>query len=122
VLNLVDGIRFNNSTFRSGPNQYLAYIEPATASVVETVLGPAGAQYGSDSLGGLIQVRTPALNFADQLRPAGDFSAWAASADLSRGADARFGMTAARWAFLLGGSIAYHDDMRPGGGDDSRDV
>jgi outer membrane receptor protein involved in Fe transport len=122
VLNLMDGVRFNNSTFRSGPNQYLAYIAPATASVVETVLGPAGAQYGSDSLGGAVHVRTAPLSFADRLRPIGDVSAWAASADLSRGFDARAGMTAAKWAWLVGGSIAYHDDLRPGGGADSRDV
>lgn len=122
VLNLVDGVRFNNSTFRSGPNQYLGFVDPAAVQTVEAVLGPAGAQYGSDALGGAIHVRTPQLKLADRLRPTGDMSVWGASADLSRGANARLGMTSARWAFDLGGSIAGHDDLRPGGGDDSRDV
>ena len=59
VLNLIDGVRFNNSTFRSGPNQYLAFVDPAQAQRIEAMLGPASSQFGSDALGGAIQVLTP---------------------------------------------------------------
>jgi len=57
VLVLVDGIRLNNSTFRYGPNQYLATVDPGTASRLEVLRGSGSVQYGSDALGGVIHVR-----------------------------------------------------------------
>lgn len=37
VLNLIDGVQFNNSTFRSGPNQYLAFADPSQVQRIETM-------------------------------------------------------------------------------------
>ena len=53
TLMLVDGIRFNNSTFRSGPNQYVNTIDPMTLQNIEVLRGQGSVQYGSDAIGGV---------------------------------------------------------------------
>ncbi len=57
-LILIDGIRLNNSTFRYGPNQYLNTIDAYSIDQMEVVKGTGSVQYGSDALGGVIQVFT----------------------------------------------------------------
>ncbi len=124
VLNLVDGIRYNNSTFRSGPNQYLALLEPSQARSIEAVLGPAGAEFGSDAMGGVIQVLTPSARFADAARSPwelhGNVDAAFGSADLSGTGSAQFQVFNHRFSALAGGSAARFQDLRAGGGEDSR--
>ncbi|MBN8733720.1 MAG: TonB-dependent receptor [Acidobacteria bacterium] len=124
VLNVIDGIRFNNSTFRSGPNQYLAFVEPMQAQRVEAFLGPTGSQYGSDALGGAIQVLTPEARFASS--PAweshADLHLSGASADWSSNAAARYSLSNEK-LFLLGAlSGRKHNDLRAGHGHDSRNA
>jgi outer membrane cobalamin receptor len=56
TLLMVDGIRLSNATFRYGPNQYLNTIDPFAIEKIEVLRGSGSVQYGSDAMGGTIQV------------------------------------------------------------------
>jgi len=124
VVHLVDGVRFNNSTFRSGPNQYLAFFEPSQAERIEAMLGPSGTQYGSDGLGGTVQLLTPAAEFTAGngwqwhgfLQAGGETADWSSTGQ----AEASAGRGP---LWLLGGAHgARHQDLRAGRGLDSHHV
>lgn len=72
-LLLIDGIRLNNSTFRSGPNQYWATVDPLSLDRIEVLRGPASTQWGSDAIGGTVQAITkgPNLRAVDGVRYGG---------------------------------------------------
>ncbi len=55
---LIDGIRLNNSAFRSGPNQYWNTVDPLSLERIEVLRGTASTLYGSDAVGGTVQVFT----------------------------------------------------------------
>lgn len=67
TLLLIDGIRLNNSTFRYGPNQYFNTIDPFSIQKIEVLKGGGSVQYGSDALGGTIQVFTSEPEFESKL-------------------------------------------------------
>lgn len=64
VLLLVDGIRLNNSTYRYGPNQYLNTIDPGLVDRIEAIRGSGSVLYGSDALGGVVQVISKVPSFS----------------------------------------------------------
>jgi outer membrane receptor protein involved in Fe transport len=77
VLLMVDGVRLNNSTYRIGLNQYLNTIDPGSVARIEVVPGPGSVLYGSDALGGVVQVFTaepaaarPRIRYAGQVSAA----------------------------------------------------
>ena len=55
---LVDGIRLNNSVFRSGPNQYWNTVDPLSLQQLEVIMGPSSVLYGSDGIGGTVNAIT----------------------------------------------------------------
>ena len=57
-LLLIDGIRLNNAAMRSGPNQYWSTIDSYTIDRLELVRGPMSVLYGSDAVGGTVNVIT----------------------------------------------------------------
>ena len=58
TLFLIDGIRLNNSVWRSGPNQYTSTVDAFSLSRIEVVKGPASVLFGSDAIGGTVNAIT----------------------------------------------------------------
>jgi outer membrane receptor protein involved in Fe transport len=56
VLYLWDGIRINNSATPSGPNGYFNEIPLGAIDRLEVMRGPGAVEYGSDAVGGVINV------------------------------------------------------------------
>lgn len=63
VLYLIDGMRLNNAFFRNAPNQYLALVDAFAIERIEVVRGPSSTLYGSDAMGGVVQMFTPEPHF-----------------------------------------------------------
>ncbi len=62
-LALIDGVRFNNSIFREGPNQYWNTIDAAAIQRIELVPGQGSVLYGSDAIGGTLNMLTKGSNY-----------------------------------------------------------
>jgi hemoglobin/transferrin/lactoferrin receptor protein len=121
-LLLIDGVRLNNSTFRSGPNQYWATIDPLSLERIEVLRGPAGALYGSDAVGGTVQVFTKSPTVygpGPGLRSGGAlFGRYATAEDSTMArAEVQAGQTWAdgqRTGFLLGGDSKAFGELDGG--------
>lgn len=64
-LLLIDGYRLNNAIFRYGPNQYLTLLDPHLVERIEVVKGTGSVQFGSDAMGGVINVITRQPRLSD---------------------------------------------------------
>jgi len=125
VLYLLDGVRYNNSTYRSGNTQYLGWIPAASTEAVEIFLGPAGTQYGSDALGGAVNILSTGLppwqteEEKNAVRWRGASQTFFRTADLAAGQSFATSIAGQRAAFSLGGSFTRSQDVRTGGARDS---
>lgn len=121
ILLLVDGVRMNNSTYRSGNTQYLNTIDANALQRVEVVRGPASALYGSDALGGAINniTPTPSLAEAGQFRWRGRLTGLATTADETRAGGFEFQGANDKLGVLLNLSFKSYGDITRGsnGGD-----
>ncbi len=122
VLYLIDGVRYNNATYRAGNTQYLAWIPDVGVESIETLLGPAGVNYGSDALGGAINVLTkptPAFSNDNTSRMSGSVRAFGESASVGGGLHATVGGSSGKLAGFLAASATRHGEVRGGGARDS---
>ncbi len=65
ILLLYNGVRLNKPTFRFGGNQYLNTVDAEALSRIEVVRGPGSVLYGSDAIGGMVNLITSPPAFTD---------------------------------------------------------
>ena len=116
TLILVDGIRLNNSTFRYGPNQYFATIDPGMVERIEVVRGPQSVLWGSDAIGGVINVVTRSADTRFRTYRGGEFIERFSTADT--GSYSRLSIEGSRgcWGVFGGASYLNVDNLERGGG------
>ncbi len=115
TLILVDGIRMNNSTFRFGPNQYFATVDPGMIQRIEVVRGPQSVLFGSDAIGGVINVitRSARTGIGDYL--GGQFVERYTTADSSSYTRLNVEASRRQLGVFAGGSYLNANDLYRGG-------
>lgn len=115
VLHLVDGFRLNNAIFRNAPTQYLALVAPGGVERIEVVRGAPASLYGSDAVGGVVQVlsRVPAFDTAGA---SGSAYLGYDTADLGKIIRATYETGNARLASLISAEYLDIGNRRIGGG------
>jgi len=66
TLQMLDGIRLNNATYRYGPNQYFNTLDVFSLENIEVLRGSGSVQYGSDAIGGTIQAFSKDAEFNEK--------------------------------------------------------
>lgn len=100
-LILVDGVRLNNSVYRTGPLQYLNLLDPFALERLEVLLGPGSVLYGSDAMGGVIRAQ-PLVP-----RTAGGGAAHVGYASANQGAEIHGHVDGGRGGLAALGGVTY---------------
>ncbi len=111
ILVLQDGIRLNNTTFRYGPNQYFNTIDAGTISKIEVARGTGSVQYGSDALGGVIQVFTKDPAFSKEKKLHASFRGRAVTRVMEYSGRAAVEYSSEKLAMVAGYSNKSYGDL-----------
>ena len=65
-LLMIDGVRLNNSIWRSGPVQYWNTVDPYSIDHLELVKSQGSVLYGSDAVGGTVNIFTKSSGFQEE--------------------------------------------------------
>ena len=116
----VDGVRYTNSTQRGGINTFFNLNEPTALQTVEIQRSPNTAQFGSDGLGGNVQLvsRQPVYG-SDRAETHGESNSFFNSADWSFGSHALVSYGTRKFGILGNFNGRRINTLRPGSGIDS---
>ena len=118
VLHLVDGIRLNNAIFRSAPTQYFALVPTSALERIEILRGTPASLYGSDAVGGVVQLVTRVPEFdGPETQFGGEAFAAFDSAELGKIVRGTLDAGSEKLATSLSAEYLETGDRRTGSGD-----
>lgn len=112
VLYLWDGVRINNGGIFSGPNPFFNQFPVDAVGRMEVVRGSGSVQYGSDAIGGVINVLSKRGEFSESLNIGGDIYSRYGSNNSEFTSAANVHMANNTWAFAAGWTIQDVGDYR----------
>jgi len=113
LLFIVDGIRMNNAIYRGGNLQNLLQADVNSIESAEVIYGPGTNVYGSDALGGVIDIHllNPILMDSNKWEASGHAFARFSSAAAERTMHADVNISNHKWGILTMFSYSAFDDL-----------
>jgi hemoglobin/transferrin/lactoferrin receptor protein len=69
ILLMIDGVRMNNAIYRSGHLQNIITVDANSLDKIDILFGPSSTQFGSDALGGVINMQTKTPQISNNNKP-----------------------------------------------------
>ena len=116
VLLMVDGVRLNNAIFRGGHLQNIITIDNMILDRVEVIYGPSSTLYGSDALGGVVNMFTkkPILTTTTNWKTNANLIQRYASGQNENRTHVDVNIANNKWAYLTSFTYGIFGDMRQG--------
>ncbi len=116
VLLVVDGIRMNNAIYRSGHLQNLITVDQNMLERIEVLHGPSSTLYGSDALGGVInlQSKSPKTTDSNTLKlTTAAFSRYS-SVNNEKTFHVNLSIAGNKWGWLQAYTFSHFGDLKMG--------
>lgn len=116
VLLMVDGVRMNTAIFRAGHVQNILSVDNMILDHVEVLYGPSSTLFGSDALGGVVNMYTinPKLNDLVKTKLSGSVTTRYATANDEIRTNAIINAGGKKWASLTSVTFGIFGDMIQG--------
>jgi len=116
ILLMVDGVRMNTAIFRAGHLQNIITVDNMMLDRLEVLYGPSSTLYGSDALGGVVNLytRKPKLSTTDKTVVSGNATTRYATAIEEGRAHVDFNIGGKKWASLTSFTMSSFGSVTQG--------
>ena len=116
ILLMVDGVRMNSAIFRAGHLQNIITVDNMSLERVEINYGPSSTMYGSDALGGVVNMFTkaPQLNNSSKWKSNGNVVYRYANGQNENRQHIDLNIANNKWAFASSFTNSVFGDLRQG--------